>query len=58
MIALWKKQLVKRAFMIYEKEEKDKEAEAVEPAHPVLSIDRQCELLRVSRSTFYYQPKE
>jgi putative transposase len=58
MIALWKKQLVERAFMIYEKEEKDKEAEAVEPAHPVLSIGRQCELLGVSRSTFYYRPKE
>jgi len=30
MIALWKKQLVERASMIFEKEGKDKEAEAAE----------------------------
>ena len=27
----------------------------VEPAHPDLSIGRQCELLSLSRSSFYYQ---
>jgi putative transposase len=93
MIALWKKQLVERASMIFEKEGKDKEAEAaertqdelfrqigqlqveneflkklqtavwerteaIEPEHPELSIGRQCELLGVSRSTFYYRPEE
>lgn len=93
MIALWKKQLVERASMIFEKEGKDKEAEAaertqdelfrqigqlqveneflkklqtavwerteaIEPEHPELSIGRQCELLGVSRSVFYYRPKE
>jgi putative transposase len=28
----------------------------IEPAHPALSIVRQCELLSVSRSGYYYQP--
>jgi len=28
----------------------------VEPANPDLSIDKQCKLLSISRSTFYYQP--
>lgn len=31
--------------------------ELVEPLHPRLSIVRQCELLGVNRSSFYYQPK-
>lgn len=30
----------------------------VEPAHPRLSIARQCELLGLARSTWYYQPAE
>ncbi len=29
----------------------------VEPANPDLSIGKQCKLLSISRSTFYYQPK-
>ena len=29
----------------------------VEPANPELSIGKQCKLLSISRSTFYYQPK-
>ncbi|WP_254449830.1 MULTISPECIES: IS3 family transposase [unclassified Aliiroseovarius] len=29
----------------------------VEPANPDLSIGRQCKLLSISRSSFYYQPK-
>jgi putative transposase len=28
----------------------------VEPAHPRLSVVRQCELVSISRSGFYYQP--
>lgn len=28
----------------------------IEPGHPGLSVVRQCELLSVSRSGFYYQP--
>jgi putative transposase len=28
----------------------------VDPRHPILSISRQCELLGLSRSVFYYQP--
>ena len=28
----------------------------VEPTHPTLSIRRQCELLGLNRSTFYWQP--
>jgi putative transposase len=28
----------------------------VEPAHPQLSVQRQCELLGLPRSTFYYEP--
>jgi len=29
----------------------------VEPKHPELSIVRQCQLLKISRSTYYYEPK-
>ncbi|MFC3119230.1 hypothetical protein [Jhaorihella thermophila] len=29
----------------------------VEPANPELSIGKQCKLLSISRSSFYYQPK-
>ncbi len=28
----------------------------IEPGHPVLSVVRQCELVSISRSSFYYQP--
>lgn len=28
----------------------------IEPAHPELSIRRQCELLRLNRSTYYSEP--
>jgi putative transposase len=34
----------------------DRRREMIEPAHPALSIVRQCELLSVSRSGYYYQP--
>ena len=29
----------------------------IEPDHPVLSIGKQCALLSLSRSSFYYTPK-
>ncbi|SEQ59086.1 putative transposase [Thalassovita taeanensis] len=29
----------------------------IEPANPDLPIGRQCQLLSISRSSFYYQPK-
>lgn len=29
----------------------------MEPEHPLLSVRRQCELLNLDRSTFYYQPR-
>lgn len=29
----------------------------IKPANPELSIGEQCELLSISRSSFYYQPK-
>jgi putative transposase len=29
---------------------------AIEPAHPVLSVSRQCEILSLPRSTLYYRP--
>jgi len=35
-----------------------KRAELVEAKHPKLSIRRQCELLHVTRSGFYYKPME
>ena len=35
-----------------------KRAELVEAKHPKLSIRRQCELLHVTRSVFYYKPME
>lgn len=28
----------------------------MEPAHPELSTGRQCELVRLARSSYYYQP--
>ena len=28
----------------------------IEPGHPKLSVVRQCELVSISRSGFYYQP--
>jgi len=30
----------------------------VDPKHPELCIQRQCELLEISRSSYYYEPKE
>jgi putative transposase len=30
----------------------------VEPAHPHLSVVRQCELLGLPRSSYYYEPAE
>ena len=32
-------------------------AEKVDPKHSELSIVRQCELLKISRSVYYYEPK-
>ena len=29
----------------------------IEPGHPGLSVSRQCALLSISRSSFYYTPK-
>jgi len=29
----------------------------IEPVHPKLSVTRQCELLGLPRSSFYYEPK-
>jgi hypothetical protein len=29
----------------------------IEPGHPTLSIGKQCALLSISRSSFYYTPK-
>ena len=29
----------------------------MEPEHPLLSVRRQCQLLNLDRSTFYYQPR-
>ena len=34
----------------------DERRDLVEPTHPKLSIERQCELLGVARSSYYYQP--
>ena len=34
----------------------ERKRELIEPGHPGLSVVRQCELLSVSRSGFYYQP--
>jgi len=28
----------------------------INPGHPTLSVSRQCELLALPRSTYYYQP--
>jgi hypothetical protein len=30
---------------------------SIDPQHPHLTLQRQCELLGVPRSTFYYQPR-
>ncbi len=32
-------------------------AAAIEPEHPVLSIEAQCRLLGISRSAYYYRPQ-
>ena len=29
----------------------------VEPGHPILPVGKQCALLSISRSSFYYTPK-
>jgi putative transposase len=34
----------------------DRRRELIEPAHPALSMVRQCELMSVSRSGYYYRP--
>ena len=34
----------------------DRRREVIDPVHPALSIMRQCELVSISRSGFYYQP--
>ena len=34
----------------------DRRRELVDPTHPALSVVRQCELMSISRSGFYYQP--
>ena len=34
----------------------DRRRAVIDPAHPALSIVRQCELVSISRSGFYYQP--
>ena len=34
----------------------ERRRELIEPGHPHLSIMRQCELVSISRSSFYYQP--
>ena len=34
----------------------DERRDLVEPTHPEWSIKRQCELLGVARSSYYYQP--
>ena len=30
---------------------------SIEPAHPQISVSRQCELLGLARSSFYYEPQ-
>jgi len=35
----------------------DRRRRTVEPDHAVLSIVRQCDLLSISRSGFYYEPR-
>jgi putative transposase len=34
----------------------ERRRQMIEPAHPALSVVRQCELVSISRSGFYYQP--
>jgi len=34
----------------------ERRRQMIEPGHPVLSVVRQCELVSISRSSFYYQP--
>ena len=34
----------------------DRRRRIIEPEHPKLSVVRQCELVSISRSGFYYQP--
>jgi putative transposase len=34
----------------------ERRRQMIEPAHPKLSVVRQCELVSISRSGFYYQP--
>jgi len=34
----------------------ERRRQMIEPDHPALSIVRQCELVSISRSGFYYQP--
>ena len=50
LVGLWRKQVLASAGMIFEKEGKDTEAEAVDPKRPSLTISRQRELLGIRRS--------
>ena len=34
----------------------ERRRQMIEPGHPALSVVRQCELVSISRSGFYYQP--
>jgi putative transposase len=34
----------------------ERRRQMIEPEHPTLSVVRQCELVSISRSSFYYQP--
>jgi hypothetical protein len=34
----------------------ERRRQMIEPRHPRLSVTRQCELVSISRSGFYYQP--
>jgi len=34
----------------------ERRRQMIEPDHPSLSVARQCELVSISRSSFYYQP--
>jgi len=58
-ISTWKKQALEglpESFRQSRRTKQVSEQELIDPNHPDLTITKQCQLLGISRSSYYYQP--